>query len=659
MHDIRLDSLESFACPHCGEDIPCDAAPPLSTLACPHCGRTGIVPGKFGPYLLYESIAESVTSVLFRAHDPKLGRDVSVKILNHVLSKNHELVEAFKREALAAASMNSLYVLKVYEFGVHNTQPYMVLEHIEGKFLHRVMDEEPLDDSRILDIVEGIVRGLEDTHRQGIVHGDVMPRNILIHTDGTPRICDFGLARFSGEDADFLESWSSPYYMPPERIAGQPEDHRGDFYSLGTTLYFMLCGRLPFFDLDEQVVLRQKQEEPPPDPRDLRPNLCPELAELALMLLEPDPRDRPADYEEMKRILAVVRESIPRNHPDILDPDSPPEPLYRTPTSQSREPLWGGVLLLLLGILAALLVAHLLRDSKSPAGPQPASTPTPAPSPTPRVVPSPTPPAPTATPLPAPPTPTPSPAPSPTPLPSPTPSATAIPILPDPLRDPAAHLPPAQVHLRNGTHAIQWRDAISDRFIFTQKDPDLQPEWRGEEAQKGALVFQNARMESSLTPHREDTYTLVLMVQPIAAHENATSQVLLGVDPRAPGERRFLIHCEQELAGGFTFETERGSTRLILPRNRRNQPVPIALVRTPERDIAHLGDDASPLADPDDSRPQPDFNIPPAVHLGGLPDRNRFFRGLVFEILYYHRALSRREIENLFRELTERHPPPE
>lgn len=651
MHDIRLDNLEEFACPHCGGAVPSTALEAFSTVECPHCGESCVVPGLFGSYFLYGAITESVTSVLFRAHDPKLGRDVSVKVLNHVLSKNSELVEAFKREALAAAAMNSLYVLKVYEFGVHNTQPYMVLEHIEGGFLHQVMEEERLDDSRVLEIVEGIVRGLEDTHRQGIVHGDVMPRNILIHTDGTPRICDFGLARFSGQENDFRENWSSPYYMPPERIAGREEDHRGDFYSLGTTLYYMLCDQLPFFDLDDQVVLQRKMEELPPDPRASRPDIRPELAELTLMLLEPDPADRPADYEEMKKILEVVRESIPRREPVIQDPDAPPEPLYRTPDPRDHSNAWSWVLLLLLGILAALVTAHVLRESDTETAPLPIPATS---TPTPPVVPDP---APTqdGEKLPAP---TPTPAPLPTPTPVPTPRPTPVP--PDPHHGRSVYL--TAEHARRGENGglVEWLNGESNpQRVFTQRTPSLQPRWDENAGPRGGAVFERATMASSLTPHREQTYTIVLVVHPAEVPAGAPPQTLLGVDPDAPGERRFLIQCEKGLSGGFTFDTERGATRLTLPRHLRDRPVPLALVRTPDRDIAHLGHHASPLSAGDDTEREPDFNIPPAVHLGGLPERDRFFQGVVFEILYYPRALSREEIRILFDELSERHATPE
>jgi hypothetical protein len=163
-------------------------------------------------------------------------------------------------------------------------------------------------------------------------------------------------------------------------------------------------------------------------------------------------------------------------------------------------------------------------------------------------------------------------------------------------------------------------------------------------------------MVTSRTPHREETYTMVLMIQQEQAEE-AHAQVLMGIDPRAPGERWFLIHCEKGLGGGFRFETERGDARVSLPRDRRGDPVPLALVRTEERDRAHLGGDVSPLSPSDSSRGGPDFHVPPAIHLGGFPDGERPFRGRVFEILFYPRALSTEEIDLLFADLNARYTP--
>lgn len=389
MQDVTLDSLDTFHCPRCGTGLSSPFPEAFSRVACPYCDSEITVPGKFGPFLLYHLQSESVTSSVFDAFDPKLGRNVTLKILNYVLSKNPELVESFKREALAAASLNSIYVLKVYEFGIHNKQPFMVMEHIEGKFLHEVMQHETLSETQIVDFVQGIVFGLKDMHEQGIMHGDVMPRNILIHTDQTPRICDFGLARFSGEQTQQQwETWSSPYYMPPERILGEAEDYRGDFYSLGTTLFSMLTGQLPFFDMDEERVLKQKVEEEAPDPREIKADISEGVAELTNLLLQGQPENRPADYEELNARLQALKSGMPRRKREMAKIAT--APVYqRAKPNRTKESIGWFILLVLTGIVLAMLISipekkRLSAVPESTPIPtlQPTVTPTPPPSPT-------------------------------------------------------------------------------------------------------------------------------------------------------------------------------------------------------------------------------------------------------------------------------------
>lgn len=310
MQDIILDNLVSFQCPNCSAEIQGEALEPFSTTVCPSCEAETIVPAQFGQFQLLERTGDGIMSMVYRAWDPKLDRMVSLKILNRILSKNEELAEAFKREALAAAALNATNVLKVYEYRMHNTQPFMVMEHIDGRYLSDALREQTPTELRILEITRGITQGLIEKHEAGIVHGDVMPRNILLDENGNPKISDFGLARFSNDEYGFHESWSSPYYMPPERATGGEEDHRGDIYSLGTTLYFMLTGHLPFFDMDEDKVRQMKVENDPPDVHEHNPHIHKELADLTKRMLARNPADCFDTYEDLIRELDRVRMTL-------------------------------------------------------------------------------------------------------------------------------------------------------------------------------------------------------------------------------------------------------------------------------------------------------------------------------------------------------------
>jgi hypothetical protein len=163
-------------------------------------------------------------------------------------------------------------------------------------------------------------------------------------------------------------------------------------------------------------------------------------------------------------------------------------------------------------------------------------------------------------------------------------------------------------------------------------------------------------MLSALAPQREQDYTLVMVIQSAPPVQQDSSPVLIGLDPRAPGQQRFLIYQDKGIYGGLTFETERGVARLSLPLRQRNRPVPLALVRNKERDRAYLGEDSSPISTGPATTPGTDPQIAPAIYLGGFPNQERYFHGRIYEILFYPRALSPREIQKLFTMLEERYP---
>jgi serine/threonine protein kinase len=632
MNDVNLDLLEQLNCPHCGVSFRESLPLAFKQIVCEQCGKGSIVPGKFGEFLLYEHQSESVTSIVFDAFDPKLGRNVTLKILNSVLSKNPELVEAFKNEALAAASLNSTYVLKVYEFGVHNRQPFMVLEHIEGQFLHDVMQKEQISHVRILDMLDGIVQGLEDMHEQGIMHGDVMPRNILIHTDGTPRICDFGLARFSNQsnDGSQWESWSSPYYMPPERIKGEPEDFRGDFYSLGTTLYNLLTGELPFFDLDESVVLQRKQNEDPPDPRHIRPEMNDDLSELTGSLLQRNPKDRPSSYEELRFAISEIKLQMPKPEREIPEPDLIPD-YQQSSKRKKREPFAWFVFMILAGILIAMLISLPHQDAENPLPPLPTSKPLAA-----------------ATAL------LPTPDPTPTPLPTSIPTPTRQPpSIQTSVEDPFAssaleiHLIPDETSFQNDRAISEWKDQRNGRVTLVQKNENLQPKAFRINSQP-VLKFSKSLMISSLQPAKLDSFTLIAFISSNSYMQTGASAFLLGQDPRAPGQDKFCIALHPSLNAGVLFETDRGSAILVLPQEERGKPFLLGFRRGEDGDRAYLGTRTALL-----SRSETPHSTGPATtfagfQVGGLDPGERFFDGWIGEFLFYTESITDPQIDIVY-----------
>ncbi|MDF3128298.1 serine/threonine-protein kinase [Kiritimatiellaeota bacterium B1221] len=641
MHDVTLDYLESLNCPHCGIAFGDSLAEAFSPVTCAQCGKESRIPGKFGQFLLYERQGESVTSVVFDAFDPKLGRNVTLKILNYVLSKNPELVEAFKHEALAAAALNSTYVLRVYEFGIHNRQPFMVMEHIEGEFLHEVMQKTKMNEFRILEIMDGIVQGLQDMHDCGIMHGDVMPRNILIHTDGTPRISDFGLARFSGQNSSDnprtqWESWSSPYYMPPERILGLEEDHRGDFYSLGTTLFNMLTGELPFFDLDESVVLDQKINRDPPDPRHLNSEISDGMAELTGMLLQRDPQDRPDNYVDLREILAEIKASMPRPDRAIPEAEEPPDYQQAAPRKK-KEPFIWFIFVVLLGILGAMIVSI---PNKIKEGNPPVSEAAPVP-----------------TPLPVPPTPQPTATAAPrstsTPVPQPTPTPTAVPLPSHPLMVSGLQmlLNPSSLAEPNGHKVAEWVNLTNNKVLFSQSEIDKRPQLEILPDRPPVLRFSQSRMASSLQIWNLETFSLLMMIHIPDLGTAKDPMVIIGGDLMADTKGKFIIQTEPSLPYSIRFITERGSAILIPPLSKRGQPLFVGFRRDATGDKAYLGTYSTELSKHDRAFPQPDPERFTGLQLGGIEGERMDFEGWIGEIQFYDRSLDDPEIFALSKRL--------
>jgi serine/threonine protein kinase len=639
MQNVLLDPLTRMNCPHCGEAIDIVGIEPFKQMTCAHCGHHANVPGKFGNYTLHHHIGESVTSSLYSAADPLLGRNVTLKILNHVLSKNQDLVEAFKREALAAAALNSANVLRVYEFGVHNRQPFMVMEHMQGDFLHVIAQRGNLSEPRVIEIAEGIIQGLADTHQCGIVHGDITPRNILIDQFGTPKLCDFGLAHFQHEKSDLIDTWSSPYYMPPERILGHSEDHRSDFYSLGTTLYYLLTDQLPFFDLNEEVVLKRKTTEPPPDPRLFRPDLTDEFAELVMMMLHRDINRRPANYPELFDLLDQVKTAVSLAEKlRTRKPESTTGPLQ---VQDDAPPLPGKGRFLVPGILlitALILILVLTRRQSQPPSPPPS----PAPSPTPaeqRAEPTPAP-RPTATPRPLP-------TPTPTPPPTPTPARPEVSI---PVWNRSVFF-----QLPEDTMAgplPRWEDREA---FFTAAYPENPPhKVPGAINNLPAVRFHDSPIFSMLHPARDPEFTVVLVAK-FQPAENRSPQVLAGIDPQAPGENWFLIRHMPRLPGSLVFESPSGAARLSLSRAERERPFVAAFRRDARGDHARAGPHRLQLSGTPFDPPPLDGPVFQSLQIGGLMERGFSFDGYIAELHVFRQALTDQQLNLLFRQLEEKY----
>ncbi len=246
-------------------------------------------------YELGECLGRGGMSRVFRAFDRQLERPVALKLLERA---DPRTLSRFQREAQIQAKVRHEYVLEVYDTGELSGQPFIAMYYVDGPTLLGVRDETTLEQK--IRLMAQVAEGLHAAHREGLIHRDVKPSNILVEAtaDGRlkPRVADFGIAVGLGGGSSMwsLQHAGTPCYIAPERLYEdqRPVDRRTDIYSLGVTIYQLLTGELPFHDSNLAEMVRQVREDPPPALRDHEPTLPAELEAIVSKCLAKDPDAR-------------------------------------------------------------------------------------------------------------------------------------------------------------------------------------------------------------------------------------------------------------------------------------------------------------------------------------------------------------------------------
>jgi Tol biopolymer transport system component len=312
---------------------------------------------KLGPYEILAPIGAGGMGEVYRARDPRLKREVAIKVLPATFSQDPDRLRRFEQEAEAAGGLNHPNITAVYDLGNHEGSPYIVTELLEGETLRSRLGVGAIPIRKAIDYAVQIAKGLAAAHEKGIVHRDLKPENLFLTRDGRVKILDFGLAKLKPEtvekgqtDLQTVSGGTQPGvvlgtmgYMSPEQVRGKPADRRSDLFSFGTILYEMLAGQKAFRGDTAADTITAILTKEPPDLSQTNKDIHPGLDRIVRHCLEKNPEER----FESARDLAFDLEALS----GLSTPRASVEAQAR-PARAGRVPLLIGLAVALAGMAA-------------------------------------------------------------------------------------------------------------------------------------------------------------------------------------------------------------------------------------------------------------------------------------------------------------------
>jgi len=278
-----------------------------------------IAPGvSLGPYRILKPLGSGGMGAVYLAYDERLDRRVALKMMTHGVGD--DAARQLRREARAIARLNHPNIAALYDVFEHDGEAFLVMEYVDGQPLSALVGSPPVSVDRALDIGLQLADALRYAHREGIVHRDVKPGNIMITREGTVKVLDLGLAHSQSTDPAAITRSASdtviparagtPAYMSPERLSGRPADARADVYGAGVVLFELLTGRRPFSAPDVMTLAVSIATQPTPRVSSTRPDVPPMLDDLIARAMAKDPDTRYASAQELRDSLARVRDTL-------------------------------------------------------------------------------------------------------------------------------------------------------------------------------------------------------------------------------------------------------------------------------------------------------------------------------------------------------------
>jgi len=256
-----------------------------------------------GKYELLAEIARGGMGSIYRGRDRETGTIVAVKIMPPHMAANHVLLKRFEQEFKAASRLDHPNIVRALDYGDTGNSPYLVMEFVEGESLGQKLEREGrMSETEAVRIIAQVAQGLHRAHKEGMVHRDVKPDNVLIRVDGVAKLADLGLVKETETDLNLTKTGrglGTPHFMAPEQFRNaKGADARCDIYSLGATLYQMVTGELPFKSSGPLDAWMKKIQNDLIPPRELVPSLSERINWAILRAMSADPEQRPSTCRE-------------------------------------------------------------------------------------------------------------------------------------------------------------------------------------------------------------------------------------------------------------------------------------------------------------------------------------------------------------------------
>lgn len=324
-------------------------------------------------YRILSKLGSGAMATVFKARQMSLDRMVAIKVLPKRLSENAEYVERFYKEGKAAAKLNHANIVQAFDVGESGGYHYFVMEYVKGHTLHdELAGGKVFPEAEALQIIIQIAKALEHAHKQGLIHRDVKPKNIMMTDEGIAKLADMGLARGVADaqaaQAEAGRAFGTPYYISPEQIRGELHiDFRADIYSLGATLYHLVTGRVPFEAATPAAVMHKHLKEALIPPDHINTQLSAGLGEVVEVMMAKDRNRRYASTSDLLLDLEAIargepppqaRKQIDSGLLTSLAEEAKNETYIEPPTRPvGNAIIW---LILLGGALALSLIGNLL-----------------------------------------------------------------------------------------------------------------------------------------------------------------------------------------------------------------------------------------------------------------------------------------------------------